>query len=28
MENWEGHPEWMFYKSRMLEWLSKTLGQD
>jgi len=28
MENWEGHPEWMFYKSRMVEWLSKTLGQD
>jgi len=28
MENWEGHPEWMFYKSRMVEWLSRTLSQD
>jgi acetyl esterase len=28
MENWEGHPEWMFYKSRMVEWLKKTLGAD
>jgi acetyl esterase len=28
MENWEGHPEWMFYKSRMVEWLSKTLSQE
>ena len=28
MENWEGHPEWMFYKSRMVEWLSKTLTQE
>jgi alpha-L-fucosidase 2 len=26
MENWEGHPEWMFYKTRMVEWLRKTLG--
>ena len=26
MENWEGHPEWMFYKKRMVEWLRKTLG--
>jgi acetyl esterase/lipase len=28
MENWEGHPEWMFYKSRMVEWLKKTLSPD
>lgn len=28
MENWEGHPEWMFYKKRMVEWLRKTLGQE
>jgi alpha-L-fucosidase 2 len=28
MENWEGHPEWMFYKSRMVEWLRKTLSQE
>ena len=27
MENWEGHPEWMFYKKRMVEWLDKTLGR-
>ncbi len=26
MENWEGHPEWMFYKDRMVEWLRKTLS--
>jgi alpha-L-fucosidase 2 len=26
MENWEGHPEWMFYKTKMVEWLEKTLG--
>lgn len=26
MENWEGHPEWMFYKSRMVDWLEKTLS--
>ncbi len=26
MENWEGHPEWMFYKKKMVEWLEKTLG--
>jgi alpha-L-fucosidase 2 len=22
MENWEGHPEWMIYKRRVVEWLS------
>jgi len=21
MENWEGHPEWMTYKSRLIEWI-------
>lgn len=26
MENWEGHPEWMFYKQKMVDWLKMTLG--
>jgi len=26
MENWEGHPEWMFYKKMMVDWLKKTLS--
>ena len=26
MENWEGHPEWMFYKQKMVEWLKETMG--
>jgi len=26
MENWEGHPEWMFYKQKMVEWLKENLG--
>lgn len=26
MENWEGHPEWMFYKKKMVDWLKATLG--
>jgi acetyl esterase len=26
MENWEGHPEWMFYKKRMVDWLEKSLS--
>ncbi|MGO8788860.1 MAG: alpha/beta hydrolase fold domain-containing protein [Terriglobia bacterium] len=25
MENWEGHPEWMFYKKKMVNWLERTL---
>lgn len=25
MENWEAHPEWMFYKARMVQWLQQTL---
>ncbi len=27
MENWEGHPEWMFYKARMVKWLEENLGR-
>lgn len=27
MENWEGHPEWMFYKARMVKWLQQNLGR-
>jgi alpha-L-fucosidase 2 len=23
MENWEGHPEWMFYKRRVVEWIQR-----
>ena len=26
MENWEGHPEWAHYKTRLVEWLSEQLG--
>jgi len=26
MENWEGHPEWAGYKTRLVEWLSRQLG--
>lgn len=26
MENWEGHPEWMFYKKRLVDWLKLTLN--
>jgi alpha-L-fucosidase 2 len=22
LENWEGHPEWMFYKKRMTDWIA------
>jgi len=25
MENWEGHPEWAFYRQRLIEWLRATL---
>jgi acetyl esterase/lipase len=25
LENWENHPEWSFWKSRMVEWLKSTL---
>ena len=29
MENWEGHPQWMFYKQRVVEWIEQTLrGHD
>lgn len=27
MENWEGHPEWMFYKQKMVTWLEQTLSR-
>jgi acetyl esterase/lipase len=23
MENWEGHPEWMVYKRRVVEWIQQ-----
>jgi hypothetical protein len=23
MENWEGHPEWLGYKQRVVEWIRK-----
>jgi acetyl esterase len=23
MENWEGHPEWMFYKRRLVDWIER-----
>jgi acetyl esterase len=26
MENWEGHPEWAFYRDRLVEWLKRTLS--
>lgn len=26
MENWEGHPEWAHYKTKLVEWLSQRLG--
>jgi len=25
LENWEGHPEWMFYKQRMTDWILRTV---
>jgi acetyl esterase len=28
MENWEGHPEWMFYKQRLVDWLKSVLGRE
>ena len=28
MENWEGHPEWMSYKQRVVEWIRRTAVQD
>ena len=27
MENWEGHPEWMFYKQRVVEWIRQVSGE-
>ena len=26
MENWEGHPEWMFYKQRVVDWIRGVAG--
>ncbi|MGH9834811.1 MAG: hypothetical protein ACREBD_38685, partial [Blastocatellia bacterium] len=26
MENWEGHPEWMDYKTKLVEWLKAKLA--
>ena len=26
MENWEGHPEWMVYKRRVVEWIRQVAG--
>jgi len=26
MENWEGHPEWMDYKTKLIEWLKAKLA--
>lgn len=26
MENWEGHPEWMEYKTKLVEWLKEKLA--
>ena len=26
MENWEGHPEWMFYKQKLVDWLRSALA--
>jgi hypothetical protein len=25
MENWEGHPEWEFYRTHLTKWLDKWL---
>ena len=25
LENWEGHPEWMFYKKRLTEWIARVV---
>lgn len=27
MENWEGHPEWAFYKQKLVEWLLSVVGR-
>jgi acetyl esterase/lipase len=26
VENWEGHADWMGYKTRLVDWLRATLG--
>jgi acetyl esterase/lipase len=25
MENWEGHPEWMVYQKKLVEWLKAAM---
>jgi acetyl esterase/lipase len=27
VENWEGHPAWLGYKQKLVEWLRRTLGR-
>ncbi|HEV2494627.1 MAG TPA: alpha/beta hydrolase fold domain-containing protein [Terriglobia bacterium] len=27
MENWEGHPEWAFYKQKLVDWLSSVFAR-
>ena len=27
MENWEGHPEWMFYKQRVIDWIAEKVKE-
>jgi alpha-L-fucosidase 2 len=27
MENWEGHPEWMFYKKRVTDWIARVVSR-
>ena len=26
VENWEGHPDWMAYKRKLVDWLKETLA--
>jgi acetyl esterase/lipase len=26
MENWEGHPDWLSYKPRLVEWIRQRAG--
>ena len=28
LENWEGHPEWMFYKQRLVEWITRIVRRE
>ena len=27
MENWEGHPEWQFYKPRVISWIERRFSR-